>query len=438
VRICRWLIGFALAAMAVGAVPASATFHLVKIREVYPAGTASYVMLQMLATGENQVHGHRLVAYHPNGSTAHEFFLPNDVSPTSRTNATILITGSGYASAFPSDPTTDELDIGLNLSPSGGAVCWFEGEPPDCVAWGNFTGPLPEHVPPLIAGTPVSPGGVTAGKALHRTIAPGCPTLLQADDDTDDSATDFSEQTPHPRSNADPVEESACVVAAVTLVERPKNPTNAQSASFTYTSSTEGADFECRLDNGTYAICSSEEGFKVAGPLPDGSHTFQVRGGQSGVPATYTWIVDTQPPTAAITSQPANPSSGANVAFTYSSSQLGSTFECSLAPTGAADGFASCPAAGKTYSALADGTYTFRVRSTDKAGNLGAPAAYTWTVNNSLAVVPAPPLLIPPPVVLPPPVTKPPPPLRCKKRFVKKKVKGKMRCVKKKKKRKRR
>src|SRR5690349_17056752 len=50
-RLGRWLVGFVLAGLMLSVAPASATFHLIKIREVYPAGNASYVELQMLENG---------------------------------------------------------------------------------------------------------------------------------------------------------------------------------------------------------------------------------------------------------------------------------------------------------------------------------------------------------------------------------------------------
>jgi hypothetical protein len=439
-----WLVGLALAGLLLFVAPASATFHLMKVREVYPGGTAGYVELQLLAVGEYQVGGHHLVTYNADGTVANDFILPSNVSPASRNNATVLITGPDYATAFPSGPSTNESDPNLNLSASGGAVCWVEGEPPDCVAWGNFTGPLPAHTPSLLVGSPASPAGVTAGKALHRTIAPGCATILEAGDDSDVSATDFSEQTPNPRNNASPVTETDCEVPEAQIESKPSNPTKSTSAEFTFSSSPSGSAFECKLDTGAYEEClnEDEDPFVYPGPLADGSHTFQVRAVNSqgaGDPALYIWIVDTQAPTATIKSGPANPSTGASAVFTYESSQLGSSFECSLASQGQADGFASCPSTGTTYTSLADGSYTFKVRATDKAGNQGSATAYGWQVNNSLVVVP-PPLPLPPPLAsIPPPVTIPRPPaaLRCKKSFVKKKVKGKTHCVKKKKKKKR-
>jgi hypothetical protein len=385
-RLCGWAAALAVAALALLAAPASATFHLIKIREVYPAGSASYVELQMLAAAENLVQNHHLGVYNSDGSLNHDYTLPNNV-PASPNNATVLIAGSGYAAAFPSGPTPDEPDSNLNLSAAGGAVCWIEGSPPDCVAWGNFTGPLPSHVPAFVVGNPASPSGVTAGKALRRTIAPGCSTLLEEADDSDDSATDFSEQTPNPRANASAITESSCSLAEAIIDSKPANPTKATAAAFTYHSSPAGAEFECRLDGASFALCD-HDGIEYAGPLSEAEHTFQVRAKNSqgtGTPATYKWKVDLTPPTASINAKPADPSPGGSASFTYGSNEVNSTFECSLAKEGEGDSFSSCPSSGKTYTSLANGAYTFKVRATDKAGNQGSAASYAWTVDNSLA-----------------------------------------------------
>lgn len=238
--------------------------------------------------------------------------------------------------------------------------------------------------------------------------------------------------------------EADCELPEAQIISKPSNPTKSPSAAFTFASTPPGAAFECKLDTGAYVECLSvdEEPYEYPGPLADGSHTFQVRAVNSlgaGASAVHTWIVDTQAPTTTIKTSPANPSSGASAAFAYESSQLGSSFECSLAGQGQADSFSSCPPTGQTYSGLADGSFTFKVRSTDKAGNQGSPAAYTWQVNNSLVIAPPVLPLAPPLTTIPPPATTPraPAPLRCKKGFVKKKVKGKMRCVKKRPKKKR-
>ena len=60
----------------------------------------------------------------------------------------------------------------------------------------------------------------------------------------------------------------------------------------------------------------------------------------------------------------------------FSSSESGSTFECSL------DGspFTSC-ATPQSYAALGAGSHTFEVRATDPAGNTDpSPATHTWTI----------------------------------------------------------
>ncbi|HEX5712190.1 MAG TPA: hypothetical protein VFX85_02625 [Solirubrobacterales bacterium] len=438
-RLGRWLAGFVLAGMLLGVAPASATFHLIKVREVYPAGSASYVMLQMLELGENQVAGHPLVAYNANGTIASNFNLPNSVDPNSPNNATILIAGPGYSAAFPGGPTPDEAHPTLNLSPSGGAVCWTEGEPPDCVAWGNFTGPLPAHSPPYAVGSPASPGGVTAGKALRRTIEAGCETSFEGTDDSDNSAADFSEVTPLPRNNAMEPTEEDCRLPSVILDSKPPNPTTAKDAEFVFHSDPPGAALECKLDTQPFTPCihDHEEPFVYPGPLPDGSHTFQVRATNTkgtGLSTVYTWLVDTTPPTTTIKSSPANPSPGASATFTYEASQLGSTFKCAISPS---DIFDVCPPTGMTYTGLPEGSYTFKVFATDKAGNAGSPATYTWQVNNSPPAPPTTPLVSTPPVLtIPKPPSKTPTTVKCKKGFVKKKVKGKTRCVKKPKKKK--
>ena len=112
--------------------------------------------------------------------------------------------------------------------------------------------------------------------------------------------------------------------------------------------------------------------------LGDGSHTFAVQATAvtSGPPTTYTWTVDTVAPDTTITSGPPTPSSTASATFTFTSSEVGSTFVCGLD----AGGFTPC-ASPITYSGLGDGAHTFRVEAVDAAGNADAtPAAYSWQI----------------------------------------------------------
>ena len=65
-------LGAALAALLVFAPIASATFHLIKVREVHPSsGDDSYVELQMFAAGQNLLTTHSMTVYNTAGALVH-------------------------------------------------------------------------------------------------------------------------------------------------------------------------------------------------------------------------------------------------------------------------------------------------------------------------------------------------------------------------------
>lgn len=379
----------ALVTMA-AASPAQASFHLIKVREVFPGTTANpesdYVELQMYAPAQNLVDLGDLEVLNSAGTvTSH--FSPGGTVAHSANQSTVLIANTGFSSQFPSI-TPDFTDAGLDLDPAGGAVCWPQNEPPfdDCASWGNFSGqgalPVPGDTSPAVA--------IPNGMALRRTISPGCSTLLEDADDTNDSSVDFSAQTPGPRNNAMTPSEHECAALPNTAIDaKPANPTKNTAASFTYHAIPAAeAEFECRLDGAPFASCPAT-GIEYPGPLSATSHSFEVRAvnsaGADSTPAAYTWTVDTTAPVATIQAHPADPSPGTSAAFTYQSSEVGSKFECGLSSGASPPAFASCPTIGKTYTGLADGEYSFEVRAIDAATNQGAPASFQWTVDNSLA-----------------------------------------------------
>jgi hypothetical protein len=204
---------------------------------------------------------------------------------------TILVADTSYPLVFDERPAPDASDENLDLSPAGGAVCWVEGSPPDCVAWGAFTGPLPVQVPALKVGNPASPGGVQAGMALRRSIAKGCATLLDPPpvDDSDDSATDFAEVEPSPRDNALSPTESPCKSASggqggqdgsggnapQTLLKRtPPHRTHDRTPTFRFAADERSVTFQCKLDGRPYRSCRSPFTTKK---LSLGRHVFRVR-----------------------------------------------------------------------------------------------------------------------------------------------------------------
>jgi hypothetical protein len=171
-----------------------------------------------------------------------------------------------------------------------------------------------------------------------------------------------------------------------TIDSGPSNPTTDANAMFLFSASEPGPSFECALDGAAFAACASPVSYT---DLALGEHNLEVRaidmaGNIDASPAMYTWAIESPPldivaPETVIDSGPADPTVSTEAAFHFSASEPDSIFECSL--DGSA--FAACVSA-LTYSGLADGTHSFRVRATDQAGNVDAtPASYTWVVDTS-------------------------------------------------------
>ncbi|HUP29173.1 MAG TPA: delta-60 repeat domain-containing protein [Usitatibacter sp.] len=164
-----------------------------------------------------------------------------------------------------------------------------------------------------------------------------------------------------------------------TITAKPAAATNQASASFGFSASESGSTFECKLDAGAFAACTSPRAYSG---LAVGSHTFQVRatdslGNQDASPASFTWVIDTTAPDTTLTGGPTGNTNPNTATFTFAATEAGSTFECKL-DTAA---FVAC-ASGVTYNGLAKGSHTFQVRATDAAGNVDAsPATRTWKVN---------------------------------------------------------
>jgi large repetitive protein len=168
----------------------------------------------------------------------------------------------------------------------------------------------------------------------------------------------------------------------VTITGSPSNPTNQTTAAFTFTASEAGSTFECRLDGGAYSSCTSPRSYTG---LDERAHTFEVKAtdpaGNAGPAASFTWTVDLTAPVVTITGGPSNPSTSSGATFTFGAGEGGVGFLCQLD----GGGFASCSSP-KAYTGLTDGSHTFEVKGVDAAGNTGAPASRTWTID---ATVPA-------------------------------------------------
>jgi parallel beta-helix repeat protein len=163
-----------------------------------------------------------------------------------------------------------------------------------------------------------------------------------------------------------------------TITAKPSDPSSNPSPSFSFSASENGSTFQCQLDAGAFAACTSPKSYSG---LADGAHTFSVQatdaaGNTDPTPATYTWTIDATPPDTTITAQPSNPSNDPSPSFSFVSSEQGATFECKLD----AGAFAACVSP-TALTGLLDGSHTFSVRAIDAVGNVDpTPASYTWTI----------------------------------------------------------
>jgi hypothetical protein len=164
--------------------------------------------------------------------------------------------------------------------------------------------------------------------------------------------------------------------------------TNQTTVTFQFSSSASGATFTCSLDGAAMAACTSPSGY--AG-LKDGAHVFKViaintigqpdpSGGKS-----FSWTIDTVAPTVSIASavDTTKTTTSKTNTLTISASEQ-ATLQCQLD----AGTWATCTSP-VSYSALADGAHTFSAKATDAAGNVGAAASVTWTVDSTPPVTTA-------------------------------------------------
>ncbi len=161
------------------------------------------------------------------------------------------------------------------------------------------------------------------------------------------------------------------VPPSLSIDSGPSAPTNDTMPSFGFTAEA-GATVQCSIDQGTpaYGPCTTATSHTVAAALADGSYVFRVQAtdaaGNEAV-QTQSFSVDTVPPSLSIDSGPSGPTNDATPSFGFTA-EAGATVECSVDQGVAAYGPCTT-ASSHTVASLADGSYVFRVRATDAAGN---------------------------------------------------------------------
>jgi hypothetical protein len=199
--------------------------------------------------------------------------------------------------------------------------------------------------------------------------------------------------------------------------DAPAGTVSSTDAVFEFTSTEANSSFECRLDGGGFAACSSPKSYTG---LSGGPHAFEVRatdpaGNTDASAATQSWTIDTSvpdttPPAVTLTS-PADGSAtndttpalaGTAGALAGDSSlvtvKIWSGSIASGSPLHTLTTIRFGGSWSMTAPALGDGTYTARAEQSDVAANVGVSAASTFTVDTVAelpAVQPATPLPLP-------------------------------------------
>jgi len=158
--------------------------------------------------------------------------------------------------------------------------------------------------------------------------------------------------------------------------EVPSALSDSASAAFSF-SSDEDPDvaYECKLDGGEWDACESP--VELTG-LGQGGHTFGIRATDSvgnRAVESYGWNVDTVAPTVTFGSKPDGSTADVAELISFTASEAGATFECSLDNAA----FAACTSP-VLLKGLSTGAHSFRVRATDETGNQGAAATANWTI----------------------------------------------------------
>ncbi len=191
---------------------------------------------------------------------------------------------------------------------------------------------------------------------------------------------------------------------SVTIDQSPINSTNQNSTSFTFSSAEVGATYNYTLSStgggtnvtGSGTITSAGQtisGIDLSG-LGDGTITLNATltdtAGNTGSTATDTETKETVAPTGysvVIDQSPINSGNQSNTSYTFSSAEIGATYNYTFSSTGGGTnvtGSGTVASSGATISGinlsgLGDGTITLSVTLTDVNGNIGSAATDTET-----------------------------------------------------------
>ncbi len=180
--------GLLFALFLVLATPAThATFHFARVVEIF-GGTAAhpdadYIVIKAHSNQQNQFLGVAVEVYDAQGNALPDFGIFTSNLPSTLTNQRSILMAAPEA-AMILGITPDGM--ASRTLPESGVVCFRKGASvPECVAYGNYTGP--SNVGGSEAGPPAAL--MLSGVALLRDL--GVDGVLQSTDDTNNSKNDF-------------------------------------------------------------------------------------------------------------------------------------------------------------------------------------------------------------------------------------------------------
>jgi hypothetical protein len=170
----------------------------------------------------------------------------------------------------------------------------------------------------------------------------------------------------------------------------PTTLTSSRAATFVFTADEAGSTFECSLDGGPFAACTSPASYTG---LADGAHTFDVQATDGSAntdptPDTASWTVDHTAPSVSL-ADPGSPLTGTVTLVPSADDGAGSGIATLIVQRAPAGG-GSWTTIGTSWNtqSVSDGVYDLRARATDNAGNTANSSLRTVTVDNGVPTAP--------------------------------------------------
>ena len=276
-----------------------------------------------------------------------------------------------------------QIDTAGNAGPSVSSMWTVDSTAPTAPPLTGTPPALTSNTQPVFTFT--GDGDTTFECSLDGATWTTCSSPVQVDPALADGSYTFSTRQIDAAGNTGPVSSFAFTVSAtappeVAVDNIPGSPTGETTADLFLTEEP-GATIECSVDGGAWTTCTSP--LSLSG-LSEGPHEVLVRQQSAASPPVQSadtairWLVDlTPPPSPAVSGRPADPTTARDATFTVTTAP-DTTLECQLTPGST---WAPCTPP-LSFSALADGAYTFQTRATDSAGNVSAPTSTTWIVDN--------------------------------------------------------